>query len=705
MLRMSHPSHLPPLARVLATVLIAVSLATAAPTSADPGDVTAFATLADIDHPQGLALGPDGSLWFTNSGGTGRGHLGRLAPDGTVTTYRETSLLHPGEIVGGEDGNLWFSTFGSGATEALGRVDPADGSITLFTAGLGSRAEHLTPTPSGVWFTDQEGQLGLVAPDGTIARFPVVGTCCSPAGDLDVDPSGDLWYTLPARGLVVRATALGALTPFDVGGRPAGLTTGPDGNVWFTDDHAVGRLTPAGVVDRFAHDLVDGAEDLVVAGDGNLWFASTGSSRFGRITPTGTIRFFWHPSAASAEDLTVGSTGEVWYLAPDRDVLGLLRNDGSVRTFGGSRLSDPQSLIPGEAGTLWFAAGPTALARAESSGAITVHHGQTNLSEPFAMANGPDGNVWFTAPRVETDDAIGRVTPGGEVQTFDDEPVCRTTAPCFPVWGGRDLVTGPDGNLWFIDTENQVVRSTPDGDLAAWAAPGQDLSSLVVGPDGNLWMAGSAGGRGAIFRLAVATGRIRTFTDPHLGRFTGDLVAGTDGRLWFAVGSDRIGRMTVGGAVKVFADRRVRDIEELQVGSDGTLWFSSHRQISQISPQGRITGFRHPNVGRAVALTPADDGDLWFVGPAASRVGRISPTGQFSLLRHPDFIVSEERVEAVATGDGVWVTSTGNDRLVEVTTTRTVTSIAVAPLARGLVVAADGDLWFGIVGGVGRLDR
>src|SRR5215468_9554970 len=62
------------------------------------------------------------------------------------------------------------------------------------------------------------------------------------------------------------------------GSQPSSITAGPDGNVWFTEQNAIGRITTAGAITEFA---VSGASNIVVGPDGNLWF--TQPSAIGKI--------------------------------------------------------------------------------------------------------------------------------------------------------------------------------------------------------------------------------------------------------------------------------------------------------------------------------------------------------------------------------------------------------------------------------------
>jgi virginiamycin B lyase len=54
---------------------------------------------------------------------------------------------------------------------------------------------------------------------------------------------------------------------------------------------------------------------------------------------------------------------------------------------------------------------------------------------------------------------------------------------------GSNIVLGPDGNFWFTNGAESIIRMTPTGTMTRYTVPGtgQAASGLVVGPDGNLW--------------------------------------------------------------------------------------------------------------------------------------------------------------------------------------------------------------------------
>src|SRR5262249_43425841 len=60
-------------------------------------------------------------------------------------------------------------------------------------------------------------------------------------------PDGNLWFTQQAAKQVGRITTAGAITAFPVTGHPFEITTRPDLAIWFTQSDArIGRHDPAG---------------------------------------------------------------------------------------------------------------------------------------------------------------------------------------------------------------------------------------------------------------------------------------------------------------------------------------------------------------------------------------------------------------------------------------------------------------------------
>ncbi|MEO8584523.1 MAG: hypothetical protein ABI584_00025 [Acidobacteriota bacterium] len=105
------------------------------------GAITEFP--AGPGSPEGLAVGPDGAIWFTEFP-TG---IRRMTLTGAITRTIPTSVGDA--ICTGPDGNIWFGLF---EPASIGRLK-ADGSITTYAIPSGWRAYAMVPGPDGnIWF-------------------------------------------------------------------------------------------------------------------------------------------------------------------------------------------------------------------------------------------------------------------------------------------------------------------------------------------------------------------------------------------------------------------------------------------------------------------------------------------------------------------------------------------------------------------------
>jgi streptogramin lyase len=280
--------------------------------------------------------------------------------------------------------------------------------------------------------------------------------------------------------------------------RPAGITAGPDGNMWFTIDKpisAIGVITPAGAISEF-DGLSPGSHPrgIVSGPDGDLWFTEREATppAIGRITPTGVITEFGL-KAGHPEGIAAGADGNVWFtIAGATDAIGRISPAGKVEEFltGLKPGSEPDDIASGPDGNMWFTDRGTthAIGRISLGGAIEEFTAGLNPgSEPTAITAGPDGNVWFTDGGKTH--AIGRITPGGAIEEFESG-LTEFDVP-------NAIVAGADGDLWFTNAMGNapdIGRITPSGTISEFPTgqrPNGDnqLHGIAAGPDGNLWFA------------------------------------------------------------------------------------------------------------------------------------------------------------------------------------------------------------------------
>ena len=84
------------------------------------------------------------------------------------------------------------------------------------------------------------------------------------------------------------------LYPNDV---PSIIAQGPDGNVWFTAQYNIGRITPGGATSSFPTNFYETQGNMVTGLDGNLWFVGYWNDKVYRLTTSGVVTAFPFPSS------------------------------------------------------------------------------------------------------------------------------------------------------------------------------------------------------------------------------------------------------------------------------------------------------------------------------------------------------------------------------------------------------------------------
>ena len=288
--------------RLFATLIASALLIWAAPASALTPTTTEYPTGA-ATRPAGIALGPDGNLWFADRGTPPA--IGRMTPSGALNEFDLGVGSSPLAIAAGPDGNLWFTDPG---TAAIGRITPA-GAVSEFPVSGGNPSGIASGPDGNLWFTDRaNASIGRITPSGHVDEFPVSG---SDPTAIAAGPDGNLWFTDPGNGAIGRITTAGSAQEFGSALKPQGVAAGPDGNLWFTDKGAIGRIAPSGHIDEFP--LSGGSPSAIAAGpDDALWFTDT--SAIGRATLTGGIdEFGLAKTSAPGPGITTGPDGDMWF--------------------------------------------------------------------------------------------------------------------------------------------------------------------------------------------------------------------------------------------------------------------------------------------------------------------------------------------------------------------------------------------------------
>lgn len=253
-------------------------------------------------HPGHIITGPDGNLWFTESNG-----IGRITTAGVVTEYPVvTGSCDPGGIAAGPDGNIWFTLPCQGK---VGWITPS-GSMTE-TGGFNTPWGITLGPDSNMWITE-DFHVSQITTTGTITTFLIASDSFPEA--LTTGPDGNLWYvsTVFHRGgtEIGRITPTGVYTTFPASGI-FDLTAGRDGNIWFSQlwQNKIGRITPAGSITEFDLPLSPDPSGITTGPDGYIWFIGFGM--IGRIMPNGQVSYFSIPG--DGYGITTGPDGNIWF--------------------------------------------------------------------------------------------------------------------------------------------------------------------------------------------------------------------------------------------------------------------------------------------------------------------------------------------------------------------------------------------------------
>ena len=302
--------------------------ATATPLPTLRGTIEEFVIPTPRSDSYGITIGPDGNLWFTESKPF---KIGRITTQGAITEFPiATAPLANAfvtDIVAGSDGNLWFTAVNG--VSKIGRVTPQ-----------GVFAEFSLPSPDGdpvgivagpdkaLWFTEASAnKIGRITTSGSITEFPVPTPKANPTS-ITTGPDGALWFTESGRftgeelsggNKIGRITTEGAITEFPIPTHQSGpiaITTGPDGNLWFTQEVAnqIGRVTPQGFVTEFPLPTQSDPHEIVAGPDGALWFTEGKANQIGRITTSGAITEVLVPTLQGFPwAITSGPDKTIWF--------------------------------------------------------------------------------------------------------------------------------------------------------------------------------------------------------------------------------------------------------------------------------------------------------------------------------------------------------------------------------------------------------
>jgi RHS repeat-associated protein len=576
------------------------------------------ATEAQISSPNGLAVGPDGSIYFSDYAVH---RIRRIDPDGIITTIAGT-------------GTAGFLGDGGPATQA--RISGASGIVV--------------DAEGGIIFADQTNhRVRRIAPNGIINTIAGTGAY-GYSGDggpatqaqftypnhLALGPDGSLYIDASGNNAIRRVSPDGTISTVWFGGNyttviVSYIACAEDGSLYFTENYGriLNRLTPDGAIEHIAGNpgVVDPEAEGVPATSihintlgltldraGEVFLIDGIGRRIRRISPDGII------------SLVAGGTGSFQY-----------NGEGVPGTQANM---DPYGLAFGQDGSLYFG-DQRRIRRIESAspgyGVQEIIIPSEDAAELFVFSN--------TGRHLMTIDAL----TNGVLYEFE-----------YDTQGLLVRVIDGDGNA-------TTVERAADGSPQTIVAPGGQRTNLTLNAAGYLAAASNPNGDAVVLNYTPdglltsfrdARLNMTTFSYDDLGRLASETSA-QNGTVTFdlteSLGSATVVQTTPEGRITLYHAERLPDNRILRQTSDpsGALTemivnVDGERQVTypdgmigtQISGPDPRWGMTSPITTRATFETP---GGLFAELLISRTVDLADDEDPLSLLSQMDFMTINGR--------------------------------------------------------------
>jgi virginiamycin B lyase len=279
--------------------------------------------------PQYISRGPDGNMYFTNSNNT----VVKITKTGIISPFTiPTNNANPQGITLGENGSLWFTEFSS---SKIGEMTTSGSFNEFGTLFGGDTPRMLTDRGDGtIWYTGSaENHIGYVDESIGLAGETTLPTGGSePWGIAEGPQNGQLYVTENANNEFAYISNLfGTFSQFPVPANSGSesIVKGPDGNMWFTLSglDSIGRINVASntVTQFFTASPSSAPVDITVGTDNELWYTESGTDRIGRMTADGIATEF---DVISSNTRLIGIAaaldGSIWFCESNTSKVGRL---------------------------------------------------------------------------------------------------------------------------------------------------------------------------------------------------------------------------------------------------------------------------------------------------------------------------------------------------------------------------------------------
>src|SRR5829696_764033 len=305
------------------------------------------------------------------------------------------------------------------------------------------------------------------------------------AGALAMVLAGGLALSLQTAALAAPAGMLKQFKVPTADSQPRAITSGSDGNRWFTEGTEftgapakIGRITSAGAVTEFPVDCNGCIITDIARGPGDTLYFTSNDASLGSINTAGQqLASVPLPNSSALGGNLAVHGDDVWITDFNND--SLWRYDITSGQFTQFPVPEPADIAVHILGRAWFTAPLDGdIDRLDpATGTVTATDAGGLVPRELAVAT--DGQVWFTARF--TPQGVGRLDP-------DTNPHVVTTFPLTNV-GPEGIAASPDGSMWFTQTTKGNIASIDNAGVITETKTvrGSEPFGITVAANGDPW--------------------------------------------------------------------------------------------------------------------------------------------------------------------------------------------------------------------------
>ena len=268
---------------------------------------------------------------------------------------------------------------------------------TLLTYFLGTPAVDLAVDASGdIFATTQGGGIVVLDPSGNIIGHYNNTTI---SGGLAIDASGNLWGTDGFMNVIELGPDGSLMGNYNIGNGPAGITIDNSGNIWAAET-AGNFITELGANVKMC---TVGTEPKRIAIDasGCIWVTNFGDNTVQAIQVTSTCTAAGtYATGTMPSGIAIDQSGHIWIANTGSYTVTELDSSGNLiaTRFAGN---NPEGIAIDASGNVWISS-PNSVTELSPSGALLSTYAINAFFSPMGMPQGiaidPSGNVWVVVP-------------------------------------------------------------------------------------------------------------------------------------------------------------------------------------------------------------------------------------------------------------------------------------------------------------------